>query len=293
MTSGEWPGTIVQAAGGIVGPATLTTRIVFWVGGHVLAAARGLVGNFEGLVPGAGLTLLALTVAGLIASSVRPDRAAAALRALDDHVWPTVLSITLLTWAAVANEAVIGRVLHSRVRLGLFSITSIRILQTLTALGGIALLARRPIGRVLGKLAAQINPASCAPRVLAVALVVPWMILVLLVEPGREDRLVGLWPLQVIVLSFVALALPAAVTRHARPNTWLCASLVAILVVFNPFVVSTLEAWRQEGWSGPDAVEVRIADFLARRLKAEGRTNAAIGYRLFQDGPPAPPWQEG
>ncbi len=41
-------------------------------------------------------------------------------------------------------------------------------------------------------------------EVFAVALVVPWLILLAIAEWGRQqDRLVGLWPLQAIVLAFV------------------------------------------------------------------------------------------
>ena len=296
LTLRRWGGASIQPAADNPGPTTRTTRFVIWSGGRVLAATRGLVGNFEGLIPGARLALLALTIAGLIVLSLHPGRARSdprdsATRFLYSRPWPTVAAIGLLIWAVVANDEVIDRVLGSRVRLGLFAITSIRILQGLTALGGIALLTRRFIARRLKTLASRLDSASCAPQVLAVALVVPWVVLLLVVEPGREDRLFGLWPLQVIVLAFVAVTLPPISGRTARLTGWLGAPVIAMLILINPFVVSRVEAWHQEGWSGRDAVEVQVADYLARRLQSEGRTQAVIGYRLFDDEPSAPPWR--
>jgi hypothetical protein len=296
LTLRQWEAASVQTASGSTAPTTVMTKFVIWSGGHLLAAARGLVGNFGGLVPGVNLALLVLTVAGLMIVGLRPGRGRfgardLAARFLFSASWPTALAIGLLAWALVANEEVLGRVLGPRLRLGGFATTSIRILQGLAAFAGIALLTRRSIARFLEALATRLDPASRAPRVLVVALVVPWIVLLLVVEPGRQDRLLGLWPLQAIVLSFVAVTLSAGFGRAARLTHWLAPLLIAMLMVINPLVVSKVEAWRHDGWSGSDAVEIQIADYLARRLHDEGRTRAVIGYRLFTDEPLIAPWK--
>jgi hypothetical protein len=54
---------------------------------------------------------------------------------------------------------------------------------------------------------------------------------------------------------------------------------VAGFIVANPFMASRVKAWRQEGWSGVDAAEIRVSDYLASRVRADGRNDAIIGYR--------------
>ncbi len=95
----------------------------------------------------------------------------------------------------------------------------------------------------------------------------------------------GLWPLQVIVLAAVL----GKGSGDSRPI--FLPLLITGAVLANPFVLSRAEAWRRDGWSGVDSVETRIADYLAQRLRADGKDRAAIGYRLFLDGPPEPPWK--
>jgi len=43
-----------------------------------------------------------------------------------------------------------------------------------------------------------------------------------------------------------------------------------------------VEAWRSTGWTGPDAEQVQVVDYLVSRL--EGRNQAAIGYQIFVKG---------
>ncbi len=64
--------------------------------------------------------------------------------------------------------------------------------------------------------------------------------------------------------------------------------LITGVILANPVSISKVDGWARDGWAGPDAVEVRIADYLASRLRSEGRDRAAIGYRRFTDGPLAP-----
>ncbi len=193
--------------------------------------------------------------------------------------WLTALAFGLLTWSVLANEIVIDRALD--VPLGARALPCVRMLQALAALCGIALLKRHSVAKAIKMLASGSGAALCDPRVVIIALVVPWVVLLLVVEWGREDRLVPLWPLQVIVLASLSSTMW---TRMGGANPIVrCAvpSLVVSLVLVNPFVGSQIGAWRQDGWSGRDAVEIQIADYLAARVRADGRDRAAIGYRNF------------
>jgi hypothetical protein len=67
--------------------------------------------------------------------------------------------------------------------------------------------------------------------------------------------------------------------------------LIAGGILANPFLLSQFDAWRHEGWSGPDAVEFQVADYLARLIRAESKDRAWIGRRLFDEGPPKSPWK--
>jgi hypothetical protein len=126
--------------------------------------------------------------------------------------------------------------------------------------------------------------------VLVIALVVPWALLLVIAESGRQDRLVWLWPLQAIALAFVLAATPAAGRGAGRVAWRLGQALLAGALVINPVIVSHAEGWLHDGWSGVDAVEVRVADSIAKRMRSEGRHRAAIGRRLFLNAAPEPPW---
>jgi len=147
----------------------------------------------------------------------------------------------------------------------------------------------------LAAVATHVGGQSSAARALAVTLLVVWGIFLLVTEPGREDRFLGVWPVQVILLAFITFAcsstLRASNRVAVRVGGWLLASTIGLLVIVNPEVVSRLQAWSGDGWAGDDAVEVRIAEYVSDRVRSGGRSQAAIGYRRFTNGPPVPPWR--
>jgi hypothetical protein len=118
-----------------------------------------------------------------------------------------------------------------------------------------------------------------AAQLLAAGLFVPWLILAFIAEPGKPERFLWLWPLQVIVLvGFVTNILPHR--RPPGPIIRLGQLALPLLLVVNP-VLSHVDGWLVGGWAGPDAEEVQVADYLADRLQAEDKDRAAIGYQTF------------
>ncbi len=118
-----------------------------------------------------------------------------------------------------------------------------------------------------------------AARLLVASLLVPWLVLAVVAEPGKPERFLWLWPLQVIVLvGFTTSVLPC--WRQRRAMTSLAQLTLVLVLIANP-IWSRADAWLRTGWAGPDAEEVQVADYLGNQLRAEGKDQAAIGYQTF------------
>lgn len=272
-------------------------RVLVGAGRRLEAMARGVLQNFKGLVPGADLPLAAMTLAGLWAIHIRRrfslDRGevagAGGLRG-----WPTVLAIGLLIWSGLANPTLVARMLYTLrpadpAGLNPLTMSTIRTMQAIAALGAVALLMRRPIARGIRTMARGFRPTACDPEVLAIALVVPWVLLLLISEVARWDRVWGLWPLQAIVLAYFVTAACSLMGTRYRLVRWLGPLLVVGSLAANDLVRSHAQDWWRAGWSGSDPVEAQVADDLARRIHGEGRDRAVIGYQQFFLGvPPIP-----
>jgi hypothetical protein len=155
---------------------------------------------------------------------------------------------------------------------------------------GVGLMIRHSLTR--GRLAAIINrlapPAEADIQavertkkvgVLVLGLLVPWLILLLVAEPGRPERFLWLWPLQVVVLAaFVADVL----ARLKAPRTAALISQIALIcILLAPPLLSGLDAWRRIGWAGSDPEEIQVVDYVANQVRLEGKDRAAIGYQTF------------
>jgi hypothetical protein len=114
-------------------------------------------------------------------------------------------------------------------------------------------------------------------RLFALSLLVPWLILVLVAEPGRSERFLWLWPLQVIGVAAFA---THVLGRARRQVAWLVQLGLVFVLVADP-VLSRVDAWQHTGWAGPDAEEVQVVDYAATYLRAEGKDRVAIGYQTF------------
>lgn len=116
-------------------------------------------------------------------------------------------------------------------------------------------------------------------RLLVVSLAIPWAVLALLAEPGKVERFLWLWPLQIIIVAAFAIRIAARLPR-SWPITWVPPLVLVCALVADPLRVR-LDAWQQTGWAGTDAEEVQVADYAAALVKAEGREQVAIGYETF------------
>jgi hypothetical protein len=117
-------------------------------------------------------------------------------------------------------------------------------------------------------------------RLVVLALVVPWLLLFAAAERGISERFLWLWPLQILVIAaFFAVLLPRL--GVPRPVVWLAQALLVFAVLWNSFLVSRVDAWRANGWSGHDASEVRVVEYIAADIRRERRDRASIGYQLI------------
>jgi hypothetical protein len=152
-------------------------------------------------------------------------------------------------------------------------------------LGGVAIIFPQLtaiVDRLLKRSGVHIQSEEQARRrrLVVVALAAPWLLLFAVAEPGVPERFLWLLPLQVLVLAaFFTVLLPRL--GVPRPAVWLAQGLLVFVFLWNPFLVSRVDAWRADGWSGHDAAEARVVDYIAADIDQEGRDRAAIGYRLF------------
>jgi hypothetical protein len=117
-------------------------------------------------------------------------------------------------------------------------------------------------------------------RLIVVALGVPWLLLFAVAERGNAGRFLWLWPLQALFVAiFVSVFLPKL--RLPRVATWAIQVLVVFVFVWNSFLVSRVDDWRSNGWSGNDAAEATVVDYISADLQADGQDRAAIGYQVF------------
>ena len=53
------------------------------------------------------------------------------------------------------------------------------------------------------------------------------------------------------------------------------------MFLWNSFLIARVDAWRADGWSGHNAAEVRVVDYIANDIARRDRDRASIGYQLF------------
>jgi 4-amino-4-deoxy-L-arabinose transferase-like glycosyltransferase len=136
--------------------------------------------------------------------------------------------------------------------------------------------SRRVMARITSK--SQIEHRQQA-GLLVVSVLCPWLILLLVAEPGRSERFLWLWPLQVIVLAglvtyvFKRLKVP-------RSIVWITQLALITIVIGSPLLTGA-KSWYRTGWSGQDATEIVVADYIAEQVRSEGLNRAAIGYHVY------------
>jgi hypothetical protein len=84
---------------------------------------------------------------------------------------------------------------------------------------------------------------------LILALVVPWITLLVLTETDKPERMIGVWPLQVLFISAFVMSAFARLS-WPPPLRWAVLLLAIALSAANSDVLNRVRNWRDAGWSG-------------------------------------------
>jgi hypothetical protein len=185
----------------------------------------------------------------------------------------------------IANELIIARYISLDGVLEASTISTIRWLQAILVLTGITLLVlRKRIAAIVNRLATVGNGQTAEHpkngRLLVLSLLIPWFILLLVVEANRTERFWWLWPLQVPFLAASVTYLPSQL-RAPLLVARIGRVFLFLMLAANPLLLSRLGSWIRDGWAGRDAEQVQVVDYLAAQLHSEGKERAAIGYQTF------------
>jgi hypothetical protein len=279
------------SAGPAAGIEPITTPSGESLGARVRRVAEGkLLSNFETAtrIPGGRLwsvLLFAATAASAALLSARGLSREEARRLRPsgwrrDRALVTGLGMTAVGGAAFGLAHLAGAIDGSAVE------RSLETAGKLLAVGGAGLIAFRAAVAVaevvLRRIGIELQPARCLfeRRLLVISLLVPWLVLFAIAEADKPERFWWLWPVQVLFL--------AALVTHVLPRLGapravvaLAAGLLSAVLLANGQLLDRTAAWRSDGWSGPEAPEVRVVDYVSDRLRADKKVGAAIGYRLF------------
>jgi Dolichyl-phosphate-mannose-protein mannosyltransferase len=242
-----------------------------------------LLSNFDSVspIPGTGVALLLLVLGALVLTNVTGGTAAMRRPKNGDRWWRRRL--TPLSVGAI----LVGLPVYAIARLGDGQLAlSTQRAGKFLVVGGTVLLATRlaaaAANQVLARYAITLQTAAQVTerRAVVLSLAVPWTILVVISEPDKPERFWWLWPLQVLFLAaLVSVFLPRI--GAPSPAVWVAQASLVLLVLGNSFLDSRVDAWRSEGWSGRDAPQVKVVDYVADRIRSDGRDRAPIGYRIF------------
>ncbi len=250
----------------------------------------GALFNFEhaAQIPGNSVVLLLIAVITILASSM--SGSSVAMRFIETQVSSvrlTQVAVVMILTGILANEFIVAGFLSQDGALELSTLHKLRWLQSVLVTSGLVLMAvRRTLVASIKRLPVYMGESNLIKqhseklRLLAVSLVIPWILLLLLVENTNHlVRLWWLWPLQVVFLS-----LPATYLSSRLGSTRLSAGIgcfiLALLVIANPLLLTRLESWLANGWSGDDAEVIKVVDFTAKRIIVDGKDHAAIGYDI-------------
>jgi hypothetical protein len=122
--------------------------------------------------------------------------------------------------------------------------------------------------------------------ILFLALSLPWLVLVLLAEPGKPERFWFIWPLQVWV---AVLGLRWVAERFRRADLIHAALTVVFFaaVIPAPFYAQKISDALAHGYSGTDNDQWKVAEYLAGEAGAD--RSLTVTYWMSDSGSPEPP----
>jgi len=253
---------------------------------------EGLVFNFDQMtftpLAAPPLLLLALATLAVIALQLPVrflDRADD--RATERHRrWIVRVGWMLLALSVLANEVLVARLLSTTGQIVASTVWTIRTVQASLLVFGVALIVgARQILELRRRLTSQAAERSqhtpyINAGLFAVGLLVPWLVLLAVVEPGHAVRYFWIWPLQLAAMVAAVTFVPERLGWSKSGAVWCQIALVAVLMT-HPWLVSPVRAWMSSGWSGPMASDVQAADYIGAQLRAQGRDAAAVGYQTY------------
>lgn len=242
--------------------------------------------NYEPVapIPGASEGLLFLTL--ISAVSLAASRGNVFIPRRYWRSWYFPLALAMIMAALLVNEVFVARYLSPDGILGSGTITKLHRLQTLGLMGGGLILLEGfliqfPIKSWFPH--QEEKPSSeegRSPRLLGLSLAIPWIILLIVAEPGKPERFWWLWPLQILFLSAaVSVLIPRL--GISRGPARIIAGAIILAIVVNPFMQGRVSSWLQDGWSGRDADQVQVVEFVADRILEKGSDHEAIGYQIY------------
>jgi hypothetical protein len=275
-------------------PATVTVfeRVKEHLRRRSNTVKEGLVFNFDQMtftpLGAPPLLLLALATFAVIALQ-RPVRFLVATDdrdALRKRLRIVRVGWILLALAVLANEVLVARLLSTTGQIVPSTVWTIRTVQAFLLVVGVTMiLSARQILELRRRLVSQAvhrgrDIQNKHAGLFAVALLVPWLVLLAVVEPGHAVRYFWIWPLQLAAIVAAVTFVPERLGWSKTGAMWCQIALVGVLLT-HPWLVSPVRAWMSTGWSGPMASDVQAADYIGAQLQAEGRDSAAVGYQTY------------
>jgi hypothetical protein len=251
-------------------------------------AVAGLFSNFERAarirpIKGVMGVLLLLSLAFFSVPTIR-SRADPGVRSplfLENCI--NTAGVGMLVLAVIANEFIIARYLSIDGILQRSTVLHIRWLQVILAVAGLMLLLMKTrAADWLNRARLADTLRGCHPKkieVLVLTLVIPWALLLVLVEPNRLDRLWWVWPIQLIFLAALMTYVPEQL-RLPRIFAWVGSSCLLFMIAGNALLLSKVSAWQVDGWSGRDPAQLEAIDYVAAQVRAKGTNKAPIGYQM-------------
>jgi|GEM_PF-1781851 len=247
-----------------------------------------LISNFQhsAHIPGGSIVLTIAVLSCLFLLTLSGISAATANRITDRiGFWLPGFAIGIIVSGVVANELIIARYLSIDGILESTTVSTIRRLQLILVLSGLALLIlRKPTARISNQVVTRMAGSNRTAQhsvnvmLLAISLVIPWVILLLIVENIQHlERFWWLWPIQVVVLAAFVTHIPSRL-QMPRIVVWIGSFLLISMILSNTLTLSRIEEWSKNGWSGADSDQIRVIEYLAILL--EGKDRAAIGYQM-------------
>jgi hypothetical protein len=219
------------------------------------------------------LALLALTSLCLTGVSRASSKSVTESQERRWRLGLAVLAGSLIAVALACNELVVASLVSQDGFLDNSTLRDIRWFQAILISAGVSLLILK---RRTVQLIERLSFTDHA-KLFGVSLLVPWLLLLILLENGLHlERFWWLWPLQVIALAALATYVPQKL-RLPRLVSLLGSACLAAMILNPVSLLQRVQLWGP-GWSGTDAAEMGLANYVAEQLK--GRDSSAIGYQI-------------